>query len=250
MMEESFARGVSLLHTFDPRAKILCALAFIVLISTSPHLEVVLLGLMGALTLVLMSRLSPIAIGKRLLVVNSFTLFLWFTLPLTYGGATFFSAGPLTLSYDGLQLAGLITLKTNTILLCFISLITTSPVVSIGHSLEKLGVSPRLCFILLFSYRYIFVILDEYQKLNRAAQIRNFTPGTNLRTYQTYGYLFGMTLIKSWNRSRRVHQAMVLRGFNGQLRSLHLLQTRKRDYLLVTTMTTFLALLITLSFSL
>jgi cobalt/nickel transport system permease protein len=42
-------------------------------------------------------------------------------------------------------------------------------------------------------------------------------PATNIHTYRTYGYLFGMTLVRSWNRAIRVHQAMLLRGFNGRL---------------------------------
>jgi cobalt/nickel transport system permease protein len=47
--------------------------------------------------------------------------------------------------------------------------------------------------------------------------MRCFIPGTNIHTYRTYGYLFGMTLVRSWNRAIRVHQAMLLRGFNGRL---------------------------------
>jgi cobalt/nickel transport system permease protein len=47
--------------------------------------------------------------------------------------------------------------------------------------------------------------------------MRCFVPATNLHAYRTYGYIFGMALIISWNRAARVHQAMLLRGFNGRL---------------------------------
>ena len=103
------------------------------------------------------------------------------------------------------------------IVLGLIGLLGTSQIVSIGHALEGLLFPRRLCFMLLFSYRYIFVIYQEYQKLNRAAQMRCFRPATNLHTYRTYGHLFGMTLVRSWNRAARVQQAMLLRGFNGRL---------------------------------
>ncbi|MCK5544055.1 MAG: cobalt ECF transporter T component CbiQ, partial [Desulfobulbaceae bacterium] len=75
---------------------------------------------------------------------------------------------------------------------------------------------PKLCFLILFLYRYIFVISAEYNRLARAARIRCFKPRTNLHTYKTYAHLFAMTLVKSWNRSQRVREAMLLRGFNGR----------------------------------
>jgi cobalt/nickel transport system permease protein len=56
--------------------------------------------------------------------------------------------------------------------------------------------------------------------LARAAKLRCFRPGTNLHTYRTYGHLFGMTLVKSWNRAERVGQGMLLRGFHGRFYSL------------------------------
>jgi cobalt/nickel transport system permease protein len=170
-----------------------------------------------ALALTLLSRLEAVAVLKRLLAANTFTVFLWLTLPLTYGGVEVVKLGPLQLSGEGIRLAALITIKTNTIVLALLALLATSRIAGLGHALEGLHLPKRLCFLLLFSYRYIFVIYQEYRKLTRAAQLRCFVPTTNIHTYRTYGYLFGMTLVRSWNRAIRVHQAMLLRGFNGRL---------------------------------
>jgi cobalt/nickel transport system permease protein len=170
-----------------------------------------------ALTLTLLSRLEAVAVLKRLLAANTFTVFLWLTLPLTYGGVEVVKLGPLQLSGEGIRLAALITIKTNTIVLALLALLATSRIAGLGHALEGLHLPKHLCFLLLFSYRYIFVIYQEYRKLTRAAQLRCFVPTTNIHTYRTYGYLFGMTLVRSWNRAIRVHQAMLLRGFNGRL---------------------------------
>ncbi|MGW8193230.1 MAG: cobalt ECF transporter T component CbiQ [Desulforhopalus sp.] len=217
MMDERFAQGDSLLHHRDPKVKIIVALVFILLIALTNSFAVAGLSLGAALLLVLLSGLSPAAVGKRLLAANTFTLFLWLTLPLTYGGLELGRIGPLAVSSEGTHLAALITLKTNAIVLSLISLLGTSRIAALGHALEGLHFPGRLCFLLLFSYRYIFVIYQEYQRLSRAAKLRCFVPATTIHTYRTYGYIFGMTLIKSWNRSTRVHQAMLLRGFNGRL---------------------------------
>ena len=96
------------------------------------------------------------------------------------------------------------------------ALLSTSTIAALGHGLEKTGLPSRLCYLLLFSYRYIFVIEQEFRRLQRAAKMRNFIPKTNIHTYRTYGYLFGMTLVKSWDQAHRVHQAMILRGFEGR----------------------------------
>ena len=125
-------------------------------------------------------------------------------------------------------------MKSNAILLLFVSLLATSTVASLGHGLQKLRVSPRLCMLLLFSYRYIFVIRQEYNRLYRAATLRCFSPATTLHTYKTYGFLLGMLLVKSWNRAARVQQAMELRGFTGVFQSLYELQMNITDYLLLT----------------
>ncbi|PIE65584.1 MAG: cobalt ECF transporter T component CbiQ, partial [Desulfobacterales bacterium] len=181
-----------------------------------------------ALFLLLLARLETVPVLKRLAAANTFTFFLLFTLPLTYGGKSF-SLGIFQISYAGLWLTGLITLKTNSIILLMMALIATSPAAAIGHALESLKVPRQLCFLFLFSYRYISVIYCEYKKLSRAAELRCFTAKTNIHTLKTTGYLFGMTLIKSWNRAQRIQQAMVLRGFKGQLIPLNTKDMDRKD---------------------
>ena len=216
-MEEDFAQGSSLLHSTDPRVKIIVTFFFVLLVAITKSFTVVSCALLGALSLSFLAYLPLTLVVKRLLAANSFILFLWLTLPLTYGGDSIFTAGPFSFSREGITLAALITLKTNTIVLTIIALLATSTIASLGHALEGLGLPGRLSFLLLFSYRYIFVIHQEYLRLVRAAQMRCFQPSTSIHTYKTVAYLFGMTLVKSYNRGERIHQAMLLRGFNGHL---------------------------------
>lgn len=246
MMDEKFARGNSVLHRRNPRVKIIVAVALVVVVAISNNFITQLLALALAFFLVLVSKLSLKDIGKRLLAANSFTFFLWITLPLTYGGDIMKIWGYVPLSLDGINLAGLITLKTNTIVLSLITLLGTSRIVNLGHALERLHFPSRLCFLLLFSYRYIFVIYQEYQKLHRAAQMRCFSPSTNLHTYRTYGYLFGMTLVKSYNRAIRVQQAMMLRAFDGRLIPLHKDHSSPYDFAFLILL---LSLILTLAFT-
>ncbi len=247
-MDERFALGNSLLHKRDPKAKIIAAIALVTVTATSNSFTVAVMSLALGLGLFSITKLPLQLVLKRLLAINSFTFFLWLTLPLTYGGSNFTPLGPLSLSTEGLRLATLITLKTNAIVLSIIALLGTSKIVNIGHALEALRFPEKLCFILLFSYRYVFVIYQEYRRLARAAQMRCFVPATTIHTYRTFGYLFGMTLVKSWNRAARVHQAMILRGFNGHLVPLSEDKYTPKDTIFLSTMLTLTFILATLNY--
>jgi cobalt/nickel transport system permease protein len=238
MTFEQFSQGDSLLHRTDPRVKIIGALVLGLVVALCRSFDTALAGLAIALLLTAAARLSPLRVARRLAVVNSFNLLLWALLPLTYGRAPMIDLMGLHASLPGILLAALVTVKSNAILLFFISLPATSVVAELGHGLQRLRLSPRLCMLLLFSYRYISVLHREYQRLQQAARLRCFVPRTNLHTYRTYSHLLGMLLVKSWNRAARVQQAMALRGFDGTFHSLQILAMKKTDYLLLAVLLT------------
>jgi cobalt/nickel transport system permease protein len=221
MTFEQFSDGISFLHRADPRGKLISTGVLTPVIALSQNWGTALLGLLLAFILVLAARLSWAKLVHRLLIVNSFNLLLCLVLPLTYTGGKTISLIGISLNSTGFFLALLITVKSNTVILLFISLLATSTAARLGHGLQQLRLSPKLCLLLLFSYRYIALIQQELFRLQRAATLRCFQPKTNLHTYKTYSYLLGMMLVRSWNRAARVQQAMELRGFSGRFYSLY-----------------------------
>jgi cobalt/nickel transport system permease protein len=81
-----------------------------------------------------------------------------------------------------------------------------------------------------FTYRYIHTIHSEYIRLNNALKIRGFKPQTNLHTYKTYAHLVGMMLVRSYDRSKRVYDAMLCRGFKGKFWTLNHFVAKKADF--------------------
>ncbi len=233
MIEEPFAAGVTPLHRMDAATKVIAAIVLVLPAATTDSFLVAAGFGVLSLALATIARLPVTRVIKRLVLVNAFTLFLLLTLPLTYGGEQTVLFSVLPVSIEGTRLALLIALKTNTILLAMIALLNTSHVAALGYGLEKLRFPLRLCYLILFSYRYIFVIEQEYRRLLRAARMRCFTPSTTIHTYRTFGYLFGMTLVKSWEQAHRTHQAMILRGFTGRFIPLSPPSMDIRSYLLI-----------------
>ncbi|HFQ91169.1 MAG TPA: cobalt ECF transporter T component CbiQ [Desulfobulbus sp.] len=229
MIEERFALGSSLLHRTDPSVKIIGATVLAIIIAISQSMAAILIGLGMGIALALLARLSPRALWPRFAAVNLFCLFLWVTLPLTGGGEAMGHIWSMAISRKGVMLALYVTIKTNAILLVLTALLATSPVHHIGRGMQRLGISTKLTLLLLTSYRYLNLIHQEFKRLQRAAELRCFDPRTNIHTYRTYSYLVGMTFVRSWERSRRVHNAMLMRGFNGTFPVLDTTTFRRRD---------------------
>lgn len=220
MIKETFAFGHSAVHRMDPRLRVLSGAVYSVLVALAGRFEMLGCALALAVILAAVARLDPIAVLKRLAMVNGLVLFLWVLLPFTYEGIPWFHLGPFTASREGVLLCTAITLKSNAIVLWSIVFFSTMPVAVLGHVLNRLRMPVKLVALLLMTYRYIFVLESELAQLVRAARIRCFSPGTNLHTYRTYAYMVGMLLVRAADQGERVHQAMLCRGFSGKFHCL------------------------------
>ena len=74
--------------------------------------------------------------------------------------------------------------------------------------------------LLLFTVRAIDLIGREYRTLRAAMRVRAFRMRTSVHVWRSMGYLFGMLLVRSLERSERIVAAMRCRGFAGQFPSL------------------------------
>jgi cobalt/nickel transport system permease protein len=227
MIQETFARGDSPVHRSGPTLRIVLATGYSFVLAVMHDPAALGIGLLFSCVLAAAARLPIKALAARLAAAVGFLALVWVLLPLTYGGAPMASAGPLSVSKAGVLLCLQITIKSMAILIAFTALVATMQTATLGHTLHKLHVPDKLIQLLLLAYRYTFVIEQEYQRLHRAAKMRNFKPASNLHTYRTYAYLVGMLFVRASERARRVHLAMKCRGFNGTFHSLtHYAPTR------------------------
>ncbi len=220
MIDEYFAEGRSPIHRSSPAVRVLAATAYSFTVALMHDRGVLLAALLFSLGLVLLARLKVRPLLRRLTAAGGLLALIWVVLPLTYPGEPLARLGPVALSRPGTLLSVQISLKTAAILLAYTALLATMHLSTLGHTLHRLKLPAKLVHLLLLAYRYTFVIEQEYQRLYRAARIRNFRPGSNLHTYRTFAYLVGMLFVRASERARRVHLAMKCRGFNGQFHCL------------------------------
>ncbi len=229
MLSEAFATGDSVLHRLDPRLRIVFAVLFSFFLAVSKSFSAMAAGLVLSLILVGMSRIPVKEAAKRLSVINGFNLALLLVLPFTFEGTVLFTVGPLDCAREGVILALQITLKSNAILLAFIALVSTMTIATLGNALNRLHMPQKIVYLLLIAYRYVFVLEQEYRRLSCAMKVRGFEPKTNLHTYRSYAYLFGMLLVRASARADRVYQSMLCRGFKGKFYCLHQFEFSKLD---------------------
>ena len=229
MITEPFSTGTSVIHRIDPRLKIVFATIYSFVVAFSMEPRTLCFALAVSIVMVVMARLNTRGVIRRISIVLGFILLIWVVLPLTFEGEPLLTIGPMKLMRPGILLSLQITLKSIAISLIFMVLVATMTIATLGHALNNLRLPDKMVFLLLITYRYFFVIEQEYNRLLTAMKIRGFRPKTDLHTYKTFAYLIGMLFVRASDRAERVHQAMKCRGFNGKFYSLHIFPPHRRN---------------------
>lgn len=213
----------------DPRARVVAAVVFSVVVAMAGQFSALGLGLAAAAVGMALSGWPVRAVLGRLLPLNVVMLLLVLLLPLTTEGAPLGRLGPLRFSAEGLRLGAAVALKGNAIVLAMLVLLGTMEAPTLGHALSHLRVPDKLAHLMLFTVRYLDVLHREYLRLAAAMRVRGFRPRMDRHTYRSYGYLVGMLLVRSFDRAERIAAAMKCRGFRGRFYLLDHFAFGRRD---------------------
>ena len=242
-MIAELASGDSIIHKLDPRTKLVSVLLFSMVVAAAGRFPVLLWALALGLLIAGTARVPVIELCRRLIPVNLLMIFLWLFLPFTFQGEPLFYLGSLAVTREGVLYATRISIKSNAMMLMLIALVASTPIFTLGHAMHALRLPPKLVHLFFFTFRYIHVMYREYLRLVNSMKIRGFTPRNNLHTYRTVAYMVGMLLVRSFDRAHRVHNAMLCRGFKGNLYSLSKFSLNKRDVASLILMATVMLIL-------
>ncbi len=213
----------------DPRLRIVTAAVFSVVVVVADQFTVLEAALGVTVLGLAISGLSPRVVLGRLLLLNVLMLALIFLLPLTTEGTTIVSLGPLSFSEEGFRLGARIAIKGNALVLGLAVLLGSMETTTLGHALSHLHLPEKLTHLFLFTVRYLDLFRREYARLAAAMKVRGFRPRVSRHAYRSYGYLVGMLLVRSFDRSERVVAAMKCRGFRGRFYLLDHFALSRRD---------------------
>ncbi len=238
----------SFLHRLDPRVKVVVTVAFILSNALLPDGAWIAFGL-AWLFLLFANWLSGLGLGftlKRSLVALPFALIaitVLFSIPGKPLSSFHFLFWDVTITDAGLLRFVSILIRSWLSVQMAILLVAVARFPDIIHALEHLRVPSILTTIIAFLYRYLFVLADEVFRLMRARESRSAALATAIPgarsgrsvawRAQIAGHMAGQLFLRSYERSDRVYNAMLARGYAGRMETINPHELRRRDYLTV-----------------
>jgi cobalt/nickel transport system permease protein len=200
------------LGRLDPRAKLVAALGFVVLVVATP---VGWWRLLAAEALALafvvgLSGLSPRALLARWLGFFVLVAFLALMVAPAHPRRPELGLGVVLLT---------IVLKNSLAFLAMLVLTGVTPFPKLLAAMRRLGMPAVLVATLQFMYRYLHVLADELDRMTKARRSRSFRRAGRLDWGLLTG-LIGVLFIRAFERGERVHGAMIARGWDGTIRTL------------------------------
>jgi cobalt/nickel transport system permease protein len=167
------------------------------------------------------SRLLPV-----LLVLLPAALLLPFS---WYGTGDSWHIGPVYFLPERGRLILLIFVKATALILLVQIILVSAPLTTTLKAAHHLHVPGLIVQLLMLSYRYVYLLWDELNRLRVGLRIRGFRNRASRHGYRTVGHLAGTLLLRGYERAERVGQAMACRGYQGRFHALTVFTTRPID---------------------
>jgi cobalt/nickel transport system permease protein len=210
------SKQTTLWHSLAPRTRLLCTLLIVFAIALTPNGRWWTWGIygLGVLGVILLSRVTLPVLLKRIAVEFAFVGVVLLGTLFRDGGEVLWSWGVLKITTVGLTVLGSVTLKALLSLMMLNVLTLTTSIPALLNALVALRTPPLLVAILASMYRYINVLIGEFNAMRRAAASRNLS-GNNRWQRKVIGNMMGSLFIRTYERGERVYQAMQARGYQG-----------------------------------
>ncbi len=241
-------KGSSFIGELDPRCKIISLLFLAFAAVFTYHFRVLFGFFLISATLFAFSRLPFRSFFRRILPVVFFVLILAVIMPITVPAqsndivVTFEHVNLLKINLSTFRLVFKVFFKAFIVLLLMPVLLETSPYPTTIMAMKRLGLPESVAQMLILSYRYIFVFRDEAARMLRSMKLRGFRLKTSLATLATIGNFLGLLFVRSYERTQRIYEAMVAKGYRGTFPILASFKVRKMDVVFLVGISTLVAL--------
>jgi cobalt/nickel transport system permease protein len=203
---DRFGRLDSPVHRLPAALKLALALIFVFVTVALPlSAWEWFIGLLATLVAVAaLSRIPWLFLLKRLLFLEPFVL----------GVAVLMLIQP-----NGGRVFATIFVRSTLCLLTMVLLSNTTPFAAILQVLRYVRVPALFVTTLALMYRYLFVLVDEAERMHRARASRTFAPKTfgnyahRIHLWQMLGTVIGQLFVRSTERAERIYAAMLARGW-------------------------------------
>lgn len=204
------------IHRFTPLSKLLFVIVYIGI--TTSYNKYDLSGIMVMVLIpVILYQLAQISVGEclyRMRYIMPIVCAVGIVNPfldkevLVYAGNIGISGGMISM----------ITLIVKGMLCLMMSylLIATTSIEEICIALRKVHVPGMFVTVILLTYRFVVILLDEASIMTDAYSLR--APGQKGIHISAWGSFLGQLLLRTMDRAQALYESMVLRGYNGDIK--------------------------------
>jgi cobalt/nickel transport system permease protein len=189
---DKYSRRKSVVHSINPTVKVIFVFAFLLAISISSDIRIVFGILVADLVLMLLSRVPILFFAKKMLFCLPFLIFMFF-LPF--------------------EQAILLFSKAITSIFSVLLLMSTTKFSKLLEVLKSMRVPCLFILMLAFFYRYVFLFIDTVHSMKKARDSRCFGK-RQTTSVKTASNMVGCLVVRSFDQSERVYNAMISRGYN------------------------------------
>jgi cobalt/nickel transport system permease protein len=238
---DRYESGSSIIHHLEPRVKVVVTVLFIISNVLLPDGAWLAFGLAWGMVLAvnLLAGLPWHYALKRSFIALPFALAAVtaiFSLP---GPEVFsFGVGSWRVAATGpglTRFAGIVVRSWLSVQMAIL-LTATTQFPDMMHALRHLRAPSLLVAVVSFMYRYLFVLADEAMRLLRAREARSARQpgggggGSVWWRARVAGNMVGQLFLRSYERSDRVYNAMLARGYRGYIQTLNPHGMRPADW--------------------
>lgn len=228
---DTFAYIDSPIHRWSTQYKIIGLLTLIFAFSFVRDIRLVLPMLFVTGLYYFAAKLPKEFLFSKLKYPGFFLLGIILMLPFQSGNTILWEWSIIKLRQEGCLAVVLITTRFVSIFTLGLVLFGTSPFLQTIYAMRNLGLPMIMTDMLLLTYRYLYQLGDDLEKMQHAMALRGFCLNNKLpkiQVLQQLAALIGSLLIRSYEQSERVYAAMRLRGYGLQTRDMK--QTPKKEY--------------------
>ena len=214
--ERLYLHRHSLVHSLPSHLKIISAIAFILIVVSTPVTKwpAFIAYFLWLLTVVSIAKIPFLLLFKRSLIEIPFVFFA-ILMPF-FGSGEKVQVGPFDLYREGLIAGSGIVVKGTLGVMTAIILSTSTTAREILRGLERLKLPVLMVQIASFMLRYVNVVNDEMERMKVARESRGFE-ATGIKHWKVLATAAGALFIRSYERGERVHLSMLSRGYVGVL---------------------------------
>lgn len=211
---EELALGNSPIHRIHVAVKILVTFLYLVAVLSFQRYNLAgLIGLFFYPALIIpLAEIPFSSIFKRVLIALPFSLFAGIS-NLIFERDIIAYVGAIPITYGVISFTTLM-LKTFLCVSAVLILVATTGIFDLFGQLRKFRVPKVLVLTIMMTYRYIFLLLTEVSNMTTAYHLR--APKEKGIRMKDMGSFVGQLLLRCFDRSEQIYNAMECRGFHGE----------------------------------